>query len=344
MISPEFYAAWMVLVETSSASTKSQEEKQADFGSLLTRYRAHWLVTHGKPAQQRGISNAVFSTWQGHQEAQPGDSPSKLASKSSGKKPFDFPFGIRHCPCTEKTKPHLPWKWWAAFPEDKPAHMQDTHLERKKTYDGIMKEEPDWKAFVIKKRATEKTASKSKEQPQQANTALRVGELGFFTAEIPPVNDAFLTREPEKIRHDQEHSMIDHNHSMFHQTRYAPIHDRWLIDTGAQVHIYNNRSLFIEFQEKASSIRVGDTETIVNGIGTVLIYGISQGENETPKQMLLFNVTYSRGFHTNLISRGLMFSKARASLNFEENWDSARRHPIVCCLSGSKSTLVKTAR
>lgn len=83
MMSPEFYAAWIVLVETSSASTKSQEEKQADFGSLLSRYRAHWLITHGKPAQQRSMSKAVFSTWQGHQEAQPGERESSSTSKSA---------------------------------------------------------------------------------------------------------------------------------------------------------------------------------------------------------------------------------------------------------------------
>jgi hypothetical protein len=104
-------------------------------------------------------------------------------------------------------------------------------------------------------------------------------------------------REQAMIDHD--HSMINHDDSMFHHTRYDPIRDRWLIDTGAQVHICNNRSLFIEFQEAESSIRVGDTEMMVGGIGTVLIHGVSPRENETPKQMILFNVRYSR-FHTTL--------------------------------------------
>jgi hypothetical protein len=40
--------------------------------------------------------------------------------------------------------------------------------------------------------------------------------------------------------------------------------DRWLVDTGAQVHICNNRRLFVEFQKTASSIRVGDTKTMVD--------------------------------------------------------------------------------
>lgn len=183
----------------------------------------------------------------------------------------------------------------------------------KRAYEKAMREDPEWKAYVRKKRAAEK--SKSKEQTQQANITLQGGELGFFLAESPPANTALSVKKP-----DQEHSLINHDHSMFHQIRYDPIRDRWLIDTGAQVHISNNRSLFIEFQETESSIRVGDTETMVGGIGTVLIYGVSPRENETPKQMMLFNVRYSPGFHTNIISHGRMFSNTKAFLNFEEDW------------------------
>jgi hypothetical protein len=312
VISPEFYAAWIVLVETSSASTKSQEEKQAEFGSLLNRYKAHWLITHGRPAQQRGISIAVFSAWQGHQEAQPG---STSASKSARKKSSDLPIEKRSCPCSRMK--HAPWRCWAAYPEDKPDDKPAPHPDRKKAWDKAMKEDPDWKAFVSKKRS-EESASKN----THANTVLRRGELGFFLAESPKANNVFPVQKSIPIDHehsmiDHDHSAINHEHSMFHQTSYDPLRDRWLIDTGAQVHICNNRSLFIEFQETASSIRVGDTETMVNGIGTVLIHGISPRE-ETPKQIMLFEVKYSPGFHTNVISHGLIFPNARAFLNFEK--------------------------
>jgi hypothetical protein len=43
--------------------------------------------------------------------------------------------------------------------------MPDPNPEKKKVYDKAMKEDPDWKAFVSKKRAAEKAASKSREQP-----------------------------------------------------------------------------------------------------------------------------------------------------------------------------------
>ncbi|KAI1829116.1 hypothetical protein DTO027I6_9863 [Penicillium roqueforti] len=170
---------------------------------------------------------------------------------------------------------------------------------------------------------------------------------------IEPMNDVFEIQKPVKIdqKHseidhehseinhehpainhehstiDHDHSVIIHDHSMFHQTSYDPLHDRWLIDTGAQVHICNNRRLFVEFQKTASSIRVGDTKTIVEGIGTVSIYGVSP-RNEAPLRMNLFNVRYSPGFHTNIIAHGLMFRKTGAVINFKKNWIEQDNIPL----------------
>jgi hypothetical protein len=154
VMSPEFFIVWIKLAETSSASTKSQEEKQADFRRLLTRYRAHWLITHGTPAQQRGMSKAMFPTWQGHQQAQPGStSASKSASKSSGKKSSDLPIEKRNCPCSKMR--HAPWRCWAAYPEDRPGDKPAPRPQRKRAWDRAMKADPEWKAFVEKKRADE---------------------------------------------------------------------------------------------------------------------------------------------------------------------------------------------
>ncbi|KAJ6178152.1 hypothetical protein N7519_008613 [Penicillium mononematosum] len=93
---------------------------------------------------------------------------------------------------------------------------------------------------------------------------------------------------------------------------------RCSINTGAQIHIYNNLSLFIEFRKIDSSIRVGDTETIVEGIGTVIIIGVSP-RNEVPRRMNLFNVRYSLDFYINIITHGLMFRKIGVVLNFKKN-------------------------
>ncbi|KAJ5121123.1 uncharacterized protein N7515_009084 [Penicillium bovifimosum] len=49
------------------------------------------------------------------------------------------------------------------------------NAKRKKEYNEAMNEDPEWKAFVAKKREEEKP-SKS-----QANTVLQSGELGFLS-------------------------------------------------------------------------------------------------------------------------------------------------------------------
>ena len=209
-----------------------------------------------------------------------------------------------------------------------------------------MKADPEWRAFVEKKRAEEKNT--------QANPVFQGRALGFFVAENQLVNDAFEIQKPVKIdqkhpeidhKHsaidhehsatDREHSVINHDHSMFHQTSYDPLHDRWLVDTGAQVHICNNRRLFVEFQKTTGSIRVGDTKTIVEGIGTVSIYGISPG-NEAPLRMDLFNVKYSPGFHTNIIAHGQMFETTGAFLNFKKDWIEHEGIPLYATYRDQK--------
>jgi hypothetical protein len=234
---------------------------------------------------------------------------------------------------------HPPWRFRAAFPEDKPAGMPDAHPDKKKAWDRAMKADPEWRAFVEKKRAEEKNT--------QANPVFQGRALGFFVAENQLVNDAFEIQKPVKIDQknseiDHEHSAIDHDHSMFPQTSYDPLHARWLVDTGAQVHICNNRRLFVEFQKTTSSIRVEDTKTMVEGIGTVSICGVSPG-NEAPLRMDLFNVKYSPGFHTNIIAHGVMFKKSRSGYKLQKELDRTRRHPTICYIPGSRSPLASAA-
>ena len=66
---------------------------------------------------------------------------------------------------------------------------------------------PQWKAFVDKKRATERCSSES---TQQANSTLHGGESGYFLAGILPINIAVSTgrlvnieANPDMIRYNQ---------------------------------------------------------------------------------------------------------------------------------------------
>ncbi|KAF3002281.1 hypothetical protein E8E15_001068 [Penicillium rubens] len=62
--------------------------------------------------------------------------------------------------------------------------MPETHPDRKKAWDKAMKEDPDWKAFVKKKRAVEKPERLESKEPPHALSAFPGGELGFFTIQL----------------------------------------------------------------------------------------------------------------------------------------------------------------
>lgn len=147
-----------------------------------------------------------------------------------------------------------------------------------------MKANPTWKALVEKKRTE---LNQSKKPTEQANVTLGGEAFGFFTTPAMPTNDNEI-----------------------------PTEKRWVVDTGAQVHVCNDRRLFVTFEDAQSVVKVGDTETSVKGIGTIVIYGVSP-VTKNPVRMELYNTRYSPNFHSNLISHGLM--KASLLVNFRSN-------------------------
>ena len=64
---------------------------------------------------------------------------------------------------------------------------------------------------------------------------------------------------------------------------------------------------------------MGDTETSIDGVGTVVIYGVSVVDRSKVVKMELYNTKYSPNFYSNLISNGLMI-KAGLVMNFRKNW------------------------
>lgn len=96
-----------------------------------------------------------------------------------------------------------------------------------------------------------------------------------------------------------------------------PTEDRWVVDIGAQIHVYNNRSLFSTFESVQSNVKVGDTETKVAGIGTVVIYSINPTTGSAVK-MNLFQTRYSPNFYSNLISYRLIM-KGGLLMNLRAN-------------------------
>ncbi|KAG0153443.1 hypothetical protein PDIDSM_5296 [Penicillium digitatum] len=202
VMSPNFHETWVL---------RLQDKGDIEFTELLNRYKAHWKITYGKQASQRGISKAVFATWQGHEEVKPNET-----------KQEETPLGDRACPCGRGFKKHQPWKCWEIFEDIRPKNYKPVASARQK-WEKAMKANPTWKALVEKERTE---MSQSKKPTEQANVTLGGEAFGFFTT--PAI--------PTKISE-------------------IPTEKRWVVDTGAQVHVCNDRRLFVTFEDAQSVVK-----------------------------------------------------------------------------------------
>jgi hypothetical protein len=332
VMSPGFHETWTL---------RLQDKEDIGFTELLNRYRAHWKITHGKPAaaNQRGISKAAFSTWQGHEEA----------------KPEQASFSTRPCPCGVNGGKHAAWKCWDVF-EDKPSGYT-RNKDAKQKWERAMKANPAWKAWVDKKRQETQAQGKA---PQQANATLEEDELtyGFFSiqASTPPAARLQASRpkagEPQTAKPQASKPAASKQtvipisttvmSTQIHDTE--PVGKRWVVDTGAQMHVCNNRELFKTFEDVQSSVKVGDTETSIDGVGTVVIYGVSIVDGSKAVKMNLYNTKYSPNFHSNLISNGLMM-KAGLVMNFRKNCiETTAGKPVYQVYQDQKLTWLKQPR
>ena len=93
------------------------------------------------------------------------------------------------------------------------------------------------------------------------------------------------------------------------------------------MYIYNNRELFKTFEDVQSSVRVGDTEISIDGVGTIVIYSVSAVYSKAVK-IKLYNTKYSPNFYSNLISNRLII-KAGLVINFRKNYiETTTRKPV----------------
>lgn len=75
--------------------------------------------------------------------------------------------------------------------------------------------------------------------------------------------------------------------------------DVWCYDTGASIHVTNNRALLSNYRPVVSSVMVGNTETTILGYGELRITPTKSLDGTT---FPLKEVAYCPGFHINLIS------------------------------------------
>lgn len=80
-----------------------------------------------------------------------------------------------------------------------------------------------------------------------------------------------------------------------------PLQRSAILDSGASIHIFNDRSRFLNYQPapRYDCVFAGDTQVRIHGYGKVLLEVDSP---EGAKKMLLKDVAYCQGFACNVVS------------------------------------------
>ncbi|KAJ6004304.1 hypothetical protein N7522_005949 [Penicillium canescens] len=81
----------------------------------------------------------------------------------------------------------------------------------------------------------------------------------------------------------------------------SALHDRWILDTGSGVYVYNKRSWFVNLTPAKESLVTRDGNTAVIGRGTVKLTGADPISGKE-KTITLSNACYAPSFYVNLVS------------------------------------------
>ncbi|CEN62399.1 hypothetical protein ASPCAL09034 [Aspergillus calidoustus] len=83
--------------------------------------------------------------------------------------------------------------------------------------------------------------------------------------------------------------------------------DSFIINTSSQISVYNNRDWFDQLDENhVKYIKAGITGADVRGISTITLRPTLAGASPIRKEILIREVRYIPGFHTNIVSAGAM--------------------------------------
>jgi hypothetical protein len=144
----------------------------------------------------------------------------------------------------------------------------------------LLKEHVNWKRFI------------DKEIARTAGNGNGLTGSGNYSAEkSAPI--AALTLPNDEYPEEDNLAM--------NTTAKMNLRDRWILDTGASIHVCNNRSLFDQYTVKKAAMRTGDSFTRVEGIGTVRMLCVDPITGGT-SVVRLHDVKYSPDFHVNLVS------------------------------------------
>ena len=263
--------------------------QEPTFEELVSRFRK----TIQKEADNKGSSYTSFATLQGHQQPESSTQP----SPSSGP-PKSNQLPTPKCKCGDI-------HWYSECPYiNESIRSQDWKPDSKiaKKIDDALKE-PKFKAKVeraIKKNKeyqSRKTPSIPTELPTEVDQRAIVATnwQGEANAETETKQAIYTTRTVEN---------------------YA-LSNSWILDSGANVHLCNNRTLFESIHPAPNQdvIYAGKTAYPIEAYGRVRVYVTSP--TGSVHYITLTDVAYVPGFMTNTVS----FSK---TLKAQVYWDTKR--------------------
>jgi hypothetical protein len=93
------------------------------------------------------------------------------------------------------------------------------------------------------------------------------------------------------------------NHNVFTTTRPYELRDRFIADSGSDIHVCNSRNRFINFRSEIGALSVGNSEVASIGRGDVEVRS-TRADGSTGR-ITLQNAVYVPDLHTNIISMDL---------------------------------------
>ncbi|KAJ5343424.1 uncharacterized protein N7506_003248 [Penicillium brevicompactum] len=273
--SPAFFAIWY--------EKTIGERKAVKFHELVTNFRSYVAAEKQGRDTNPKIS---FATLHGQQE-QKQHQAAQPAKSSPTRDSFE-------CPCERKPRFHNIRTCWYMREDIRP----DGWIPNPEIEERVKTKMKDSKVRVEIERRLQQ-AKEQEEKKSFLSVQMEAPEYSFFTSQLGGPVSAWPTKEDSMANTKNNIATTTQD-----KTSYA-LQKSWVLDSGASCHVCNDRSRFTSFKPITDSIRTGDSQTDVSGIGEVRIRGKRPCTGETVV-IKLSNVLYSPNFLTNLVSLKLL--------------------------------------
>jgi hypothetical protein len=250
--------------------------------------------------------HGVISAYRDHRKVQDqakkgSSSPVALAATLNGEK-TDSP----RCVCGS-TK-HQPRDCYSINPAKRPVNWKESEARRQTVEKNIKKLSAAEQEEIASLRQNEtKTAQLALTKSTGADNPVQIDSIAFFSSVTPTVSPAV------------------HKAALTYDLRRS-----WIVDSGANVHVCNQKDWFTNMTNEARSIAQGSGDTLTIGQGAIRIM-INDPRTQRPLWVTIDDVWYAPSFQTNLLSVSQL-KKKRFFFNSEIPAIVQDSRPIIQCV------------